>query len=132
LPENKYLFKNFTKKQKAIEDRQRLLLARRAKMKPTEAEHAKIMHSIMSENKLFDYKFIEEVNSQKLLKENKQYNKMKLSRIIDSFLQNSSIMINTSQQSNIKETSGSMFSKQTSSSKLIPEKTLQILEKDPD
>jgi hypothetical protein len=133
LPENKYLFRNFTKKQKAAEDRQRLLIARRAKIKPTEAEHAKVMHSIMSENMLFDEKFIEDVKNQSIFKENKEYNKMKLSRIIDSFLQNSSIMINTSQQSNVREMTGSMFSKQTSSSRLMPEeKTLKILERDPD
>ena len=35
--------------QKAAEDRQRYLIARRAQYKPSDAEHAKVMESIMSE-----------------------------------------------------------------------------------
>ena len=51
------------------------------------------MNSIISEDKLFDNKFIEEVKNMSTLKDNKEYKKMKLSRIIDSFVENSSIMV---------------------------------------
>lgn len=132
LPENKYLFKNFTKKQKAFEERQKQILAKQ-KIKPTVEEREKAMNSIMSEERLFDQKFIEEVKKMPYLEEKKDYEKMKLSRIIDSFLQNSSVMLtNKTHQSSIRESTGSMFSRHTSQSKLIPDKTLQVLEKDPE
>lgn len=132
LPENKFIFKNIAKKQKAAEEKHRYLLIQKSQKKPSEAEHAKMMSSIMSEERLFDQKFIEEVKNQKYLKDKKNYKRMKLSGILDSFLQNSSVMINTSQQSNMKETTGSIFSKVNESSRIIPEKTLKILEKEPD
>ena len=80
---------------------------------------------------LFDSKFIEEVNNMSYLIENKEYSKMKLSRIIDSFIEKSSIIANSTVQSNCKESQASMFSK-TSTSNLIPEgRMLKALEKDP-
>ena len=80
---------------------------------------------------LFDSKFIEEVNNMSYLIENKEYSKMKLSRIIDSFIEKSSIIANSTVQSNCKESQASMFSK-TSTSNLMPEgRMLKALEKDP-
>lgn len=92
------------------------------------------MNSIISEDRLFDHKFIEEVNNMSVLKEDKDYTKMKLSRVIDSFFQKSSVITgNTSLQSYCKDSQVSMFSKQTSTSRLIPEaRTLAALERDPE
>lgn len=85
----------------------------------------------VSSERLFDNKFIDEVNNMSYLVDNKEYHKMKLSRIIDSFIENSSIIGNSTVQSNLKESQASMFSK-TSTLHLIPErKTLKVLEKDP-
>lgn len=64
--------------------------------------------------------------------DNKEYSKMKLSRIIDSFIENSSIIGNSVVRSSLKESQASIFSK-TSTFHLIPEgKTLKVLEKDPE
>lgn len=124
---------NIAKKQKAAEEKHRYLMLRKSQKKPSEAEHARMMSSIMSEERLFDQKFIEEVKKTSYLPENKEYKKMKLSRILDSFLQSSSVMGNITLNTNAREVTASLFSKATESSKMIPEvKTLQCLEKDPD
>ena len=87
----------------------------------------------MLEGNLFDHKFIEEVNSIKYLKDKKDYDKMPLPNILNSFLKGSSIMQNNSiTYSGIGESSTRMFSKVTSASKVIPEKTLKNLERDPE
>jgi hypothetical protein len=101
-------------------------------MKETD-ERTKAMDSMLSEDRMFNQKFIEEVKNMSYLKDKKNYTNMRLSRILDSFVQNSSIMGgNTTMQSNMKESTASMFSKHTSSSRLIPERTLQVLEREPD
>jgi hypothetical protein len=86
----------------------------------------------MHEERLFDNKFILEVKNTRYLEEKKEYDKMRFSRILDSFLENSSVM-HSSSRSMSKDQTESIFSKQTSFSKLIPEqKQLQTLEKDPE
>lgn len=89
------------------------------------------MDSIISEDRLFDNKFIEEVKNISPLIENKEYNKMKLSRLIDSFVENSSLMAANVTVQSYLESQASMFSR-TGTLKMIPEEnTLKALEKDP-
>lgn len=130
LPENKHLLKNITKKQKAVEERKKLLNEKKSKS-PFDYKEVELDVSI-HEEKLFDSKFIQEVKNMKYLEDKKEYEKMRFSRILDSFLENSSVM-HTSARSISKDQTESIFSKQTSFSKLIPEqKQLQNLEKDPE
>ena len=89
------------------------------------------MNSIISDDKLFDNKFIEEVKNTSKLVNNKEYSKMKLSRIIDSFMENSSIMVANVTAQSYLESQSSMFSR-TGTMKMIPEeRTLKALERDP-
>lgn len=132
LPENQHLFKNIAKKQKAAEEKHRYLMYQKTQKKPTEEEHARMMNSIMSEEKLFDPKFIEEVKLQKYLPDRKDYKKMKLSRILDSFLQNSSIMLSKSLHSTFKDTNASIFSRISESINMIPPEALEWLKKKPE
>ena len=119
-------------KQKAAEEKHKFLLLKKSQKKLTEEEHNRMMNSIMAEDRLFDQKFIEDVKNQSYLPEKKEYNKMKLSRILDSFMNNSSRLSNTSQLSQFMEMTGSLFSKINESSTSIPQRTLQALEKEPD
>lgn len=135
LPENKYIFKNFSKKQKVIEEikQRKLQKQQKEQAKPAEDQNFNEINSIISDDKLFDNKFIEEVKNMSVLKENKHYSRMKFSSVISSFLQNSSLMIgNNTMQSIINKSQASMFSKMTSSSKMIPQEQLNKLEEEPD
>lgn len=89
------------------------------------------MDSIISEDRLFDNKFIEEVKNISPLIESKEYSKMKLSRLIDSFVENSSLMVANVTAKSYLESQASMFSR-TGTLKMIPEEnTLKAMEKDP-
>lgn len=133
LPENKYLFKNFNKKQKAVEEIRKRKIAQEEKEDIPNANKNKVFNSIISEDRLFDNKFIEEVKHMPVLKQTKNYQLMKMSSIINSFLQNSSLMVgNNTMNSIINKSHASAISKMTNSSKNIPFEVLQKFENEPD
>lgn len=133
LPENKYIFKNFNKKQKAVEEVKKRKAILEEKREVVESDKTKAFNSLISEERLFDKKFIEEVKNMTVLKQSKNYNNMKVSSIINSFLQNSSLMVgNNTMNSIINKSHASAFSKMTASSKNIPMEVLSKLENEPD
>ena len=109
-------------KQRIVDEvQQRKIKRQQQKANQFQTKKAKAMDSIISEERLFDNKFIQDVKY------------MQVSGVIDSFFQQSSLLIgNKTMQSIMNKSQGSMFSKMTSTSKMIPKETLNKVEEDTD